>query len=142
MKIRAPMAAHYILNGTTCISSHEYSSLPLYKFLHLTVLEEEAEVLVKDLNGGYTVSALTYDYLYRPTELENICLYQFTESCSVNNASNRRFKMDSLRFLQEHPNFSSNHVSKRKIKVIPEIVRPRFPNRSKLEENSHTSELY
>lgn len=67
------------------------------------------------------------DCLHRPVELESECLYSFIESYSIQSKNGLLLKPD-------HPKYSSKYVCKRKIKIVPEIIGPRIPDRTKTED--------
>ena len=54
MKVCAPLPAHYILNGTTFITSHHYSPLHVYEFLDYFAKKNKEidDTLTKDKLGN------------------------------------------------------------------------------------------
>jgi len=116
-KIGAPLAAFYLLNGTTFISSHDYGDLQLYKYMELCLETTEAEcniTLSRNQDGTYSNFSVIDDYMYRPLELENVSLDRFTEwyKC-LKRKNGRDFPENSYEFHSDHREVTSKFVVKR-----------------------------
>jgi len=135
-KMPAPLAAMYLMEGTSHIISHNFSDLPVYKYMEQFAETENAEAeiaLSRNADGSYSVFSLINDYLYRPLELENVSLYKFTESYVCQKLKGERdFPKNSFQFHPEHPEVASKYVCKRKTLVVPYLKGKRIPNKDVL----------
>ena len=73
------MAAHYILHGSTLISSHNFSTVHLERFLKKINDEEHTVTLHEESSAMYKMYDPTDDYKSRPLELERLSLYKYTK---------------------------------------------------------------
>ena len=114
-----------------------------------------ATVLIYKAGSNYKASSPLYDYVYRPRELEEVCLYDYVsqyekawigrkkmattsnEACEtsdsegesdndVQNLSNKSAHA-FYRFDTTHPQYNSHMMKKRKIAVIPNFVGATIP---------------
>lgn len=129
VEISAPLAVYYIMKESSMISSHEYSTLPLYSFIKK--IDEETDFghrIEKTDQETYSPVPATTDYIYRPQEMGDTCLYEFYMYFKICNGSikTRNEKpqhieeiiehgnVEKFRFLDTHPLYAKKHVSRRK----------------------------
>ncbi len=78
VEVCAVRAVHYLLHSTTLVCSHDFQSLHLGR--HFTDVEEaESDVGIVPYGDSYIAFDVTANYKLTPLELENECLYDYTE---------------------------------------------------------------
>ena len=83
------MPVHYLLHEATFLCSHDFQTLHLGKFLHLIDKKEDEIALVNE-GIWFKPHDPTVGYRHRPSERENIWLYEYTEKYVLANAPNRK----------------------------------------------------
>lgn len=73
IEIPAPLAVYYILDGSTMISFHTFSTLPFCEFINQLESENDATRMLEQVEANeYAPVPLTSDYFHGPSELEYI----------------------------------------------------------------------
>ena len=163
LEVGAVLAVHYLLHESTFVCSHDFQTLHLGKHLQRLDNQESSVALVKD-GLNYVPYDSTMDYRCRPTELESVSLYEYTESYYLarapqgnNEAANFSENENERPSHQKSPQqcnseksyfeLTSNHplhgkkvVRRRNIKRVPDMIGPRFPDLYQVSEEKR--ELY
>ena len=110
----APMAAFLLRNESRFGFSHEFAYVDLRDF--------ESDKLEKfscdAYDGEVFLKSSVADYLYRPHDLEGVCLYDFLCSYSVGRATSKNRGME---WVAEHPSRGNLVLKKNKKDKIPLI---------------------
>ncbi len=90
----------------------------------------QASSKILKAEGSHIPFRVTHNYTLRPIELEDECLYDYTEKyyISSNIPKNERSNTNCMLLHPDHPFHSKKVVRKRKIPVIADMIRPRLPH--------------
>ncbi len=113
-------------NGTF-YSSHLTEPMFIYQFIHDLDTEHSNENdYVNIIDFAAKAKYNTYDYIHRPLELENYCLFQF-----ISEFKRFRFvnsKNDYLKFIDSHEQHKTFCVKKNSIVLVPKYIGPPIPH--------------
>lgn len=117
--VAAPMAHHMALHGSRFQYSHDYGWLPAQGVL--SILEDAKMIMrFRQIQGKQVVYHSAMNYIYRPTNLENLCLYKFIQDYYC--TSRLQAKKENLLyydFPDIHPCSSVDVIVKRTRSCIP-----------------------
>ena len=108
----APMAAYLTRHGSRFHYSHDFAYVNIRDFEEDRTLDYE----LSDTDGAPFIKSAVANYLHRPIETENECLYDFLSKYTVSRKSAR-----SLAWYGEHPSNDHLAVSKSKYPKIPMV---------------------
>ena len=137
VELSAAHVASLLLGYTDNKSSHKFQPLHLYNFLSILPLqneEKEHSTETRSIEKGNHDSLVLVnsrlDYICRGSELNSICLYDFTanwlkhkkDKASDRENSNRgRPKNPRVPFLEQHPQAKTHHLQKVSEPFIPSL---------------------
>ena len=120
--VSAPMARYLISNGSRFRCSHEFEYVP-FKSLQ----SGYCNTMSVKSNGIYAYfTSRQADYIYRPTELENVCAYSFFSYFYPSKFPRKRdhdnMMDDIYSFLEGHPASGSSCLKKQIFPKIPVVT--------------------
>jgi hypothetical protein len=150
------------------LHSHTFAKLVIYQFLEATEASDrerdknsgernwtfdstnstntEETVNLKRVKGRLSASNLRIDYLLRPSEFDNMCLYDFVSTCEIIKHSIPEAMSDSdedeetkretdvsrsLRLHDTHPRFKTHQVVYKRNRFVPILYGPKIPSKLK-----------
>jgi hypothetical protein len=125
----APMAWYIMKNGGRFQFSEEGSYIPLDAFMG-----RGNGLAVSKLGESVFISNMMDDYIFRPTELENYNLYDFSMHFEIiNKTKYQANRKEVLRFQEGHGNYHNRVVRRRLRPITPLVSFLDFPSASHFE---------
>jgi hypothetical protein len=116
----APLAAYLVRNKSRFKFSHEFVYANIFMF------EKEAGLdytVSSSRDGTAFIRSSVADYIFRPFDLDNLCLYDFLSQYCVADKCNA-----SLEWFGEHPSGNYRKVKQRKYPAVVRINHFDFPS--------------
>ena len=137
--ISSNLAAHIISTGTRFHFSHDFCHIMIRQFEEYFAGNSVQYTMrwSRDQGRGY-IDSNVFDYIYRPTGLENMCLYEFLsqyESVSKHTVSTQR--ADIHEFEQSHPSKDFKVLRQLSCACIPIIEGDNFCDLQLLLSDNH-----
>jgi hypothetical protein len=117
--VAAPMAHHMAMNGSRFCYSHDSHYLPCHGVLQL-LTDENMIMKFRMLHGKQVAYHSAMNYVFRPDETEELCLYQFYRDVEFSSQSKlEKEGRESFPFRDEHPMADVDALAYRKRPCVP-----------------------
>ncbi|KAJ3526701.1 hypothetical protein NMY22_g10064 [Coprinellus aureogranulatus] len=143
MEMGAPMISLYLLGNPDHYTSHTFR--PMYwkqymiearrAFLDEAQDDSADKLMLMKKEGRYIGLSLVHDYIYRPSEVEELCVYEFVQRCTrvvLPRGGEGQLSKSMYAFKEDHP-LSATHALRVNCgnvsKIVPNILGPALPRR-------------
>ncbi|KAJ3519570.1 hypothetical protein NMY22_g13132 [Coprinellus aureogranulatus] len=143
MEMGAPMISLYLLGNPDHYTSHTFKPMfwKQYMLEARRAFPEEAhddssdKLMLMKKDGQYVGLSLVYDYIYRPYEVEELCVYEFIQRCTrvaIPRSNDGQLSQGMYKFKDDHP-LSATHALRINCgnvsRIVPNILGPALPRR-------------
>ncbi len=146
-EVPATLAALYLRRGSALFSSHTFASLHLGQAISIVRNIERDVSLVRNSYGAFVGCTQYTHYLFRHHLLREMNLMQFVSELKIKKSTKSSLKSaeddeakgkefserEYFSMDRDHPMCANYIIQRRTTIVIPDIVGPRLPDRTKLE---------
>jgi hypothetical protein len=121
--ISGPLAAFIVKQKSRFVKSHESVTMPIP-----ALFKKQVDVKLEYRGKRSYFNNLLFNYQYRPSSLEDLCVYEFFQKYEMKRLT--RKNPNILRFKPQHPGRNFDGIIKRPVDVIPIIGFSNFVNAS------------